>query len=320
VNLAGSWATLRDRLARQGIADASLEAEVLHRHVLGLNRAGFFSTFQSPLEPSVLHAIAALAERRLSGEPLAYIVGHREFYGLDFAVNEHVLVPRQETELLVDLTLKAVADMGLERPHIADAGTGSGAIAIALAKHLQSATVYATDISREALDIAAANCRAHGVADRVRLLHGDLLAPLDGAVDVIVSNPPYIPSAVLNSLAPELKREPRLALDGGADGLDVIRCLLAQAPGRLSPGGLLVMELSPEQREPVAALARQAMPDAGIAFSRDLLDLVRAVTVEPLTREQAVRRAQAMVRHHFPESRSLTDELIAERREDARRG
>jgi len=319
VKLAESWTAARDRLTRHGIADASLEAEVLHRHVLSVDRGGFFATLQDQVEPSVSQAVAALAERRLSGEPLAYILGRREFYGLDFTVNPGVLVPRQETELLVDLTLKATAGMDMERPRIADVGTGSGAIAVALAKRLPAATIYATDISHEALATAAANCCAHGVADRVRLLHGGLLAPLPGSVDIIVSNPPYIATGLLGSLPPEVKREPRLALEGGPDGLDVIRRLLAQVPSYLRPGGSLIVELSPEQKGTVAELARQAMPDADIAFSHDLLGLVRAVSVSSLTSTQAVRRAQALVRRYVPEGRSLTDELIAERREEARR-
>lgn len=278
MKLAESWTAARDRLARHGVADASLEAEVLHRHALNADRAGFFATLQEPVGLSVSQTVDNLLHRRLAGEPLAYILGRREFYGLDFAVDEHVLVPRQETEILVDLALKAVADMGLERPLIADVGTGSGAIAVALAKHLPCATVYATDISQEALDTASANCRAHDVSGRVWLLHGDLLAPLPGRVDIIVSNPPYIATGLLASLSPEVRREPRLALDGGPDGLDVVRRLLAQAPDRLKAGGRLIIELSPEQPRTVVELARGAMPNAEVAFARDLLGLVRAVT------------------------------------------
>jgi release factor glutamine methyltransferase len=229
----------------------------------------------------------SLVRRRAAGEPLAYILENREFYGLDFLVNPSVLVPRQETELLVDKVLEFAAarpfDLARDEPGgavvIADIGTGSGAIAVAIAKSLPRATVYATDSSREALAVADANRRRHGVVDRVILSHGDLLQALPAPVDVLVSNPPYISTAELAGLAPEVRREPIRALDGGPDGLDVVRRLFRQASDCVRPGGLMAVEIAPQQLESVTRIARSCFPTGQVSHDLDLSGLPRVVWV-----------------------------------------
>ena len=275
-----SLARSTDRLADRLIPDAALEAEVLHRHTLGEDRAGFFASLHDDLTTEDARLVDGLLGRRLSGEPLAYIVGVREFYGLDFVVNPSVLVPRQETELLVDTALAYAGARDGGRVAIADVGTGSGAIVVAVAHHLPQATVYATDTSAEALAVAEVNSRRHGVSARVHFRHGDLLRPLPGPVDLIVSNPPYIKTAQIAELAQEVRNEPVLALDGGEDGLAVMRRLISQAPGYLRPGGRMLVEIAPEQLQDVLVMARRAFPGSRPTFDSDLLGLPRVVIVD----------------------------------------
>ena len=230
------WSRLAARLRDSGAADAEIEAEVLLRHTLGLDRAEYFAALSEPVPSKSVATADGYTNRRAEGEPLAYITGRREFYGLEFAVDERVLVPRQETELLVDLALEACAPRGGERIVVADVGTGSGAIAVVLASKLSRAVVYAMDASPGPLEVASANAERNGVRERVRLLQGDLLGPLPELADVIVSNPPYIPTEGLSGLPREVRREPAVALDGGPDGTTVISRLLEQAPSFLGAG------------------------------------------------------------------------------------
>ncbi len=275
-----SWVRTKEQLARNNIADASLEAEVLLRHATSKDRAEFFAALNEQLPHTCQQRVNQDVRRRLSGEPLAYILGHREFYGLDLCVSPAVLIPRQETELLVD----KIIEFSRQRPEqhllIADVGTGSGAIAVAVAHCLSNATVYATDSSREALLVADVNRHRHAVSERVHLCHGDLLAPIDSPVDVVVSNPPYLTTKEIDDCPQDIRREPSLALDGGADGLAIVKRLFRQAPSYIRPGGLLVVEIAPSQVESVLAMGRDAFPTARVSFSRDLLGLPRAVTVE----------------------------------------
>ena len=280
MRIAESLVLIADTLSEAGIADARLEAEVLLRHVLGADRAGFFASIQEDLRPSYGGPLDRLVERRVRREPLAYITGHREFYGLDFAVNSGVLIPRQETELLVEKALNFCSSLGPHaRPTIADIGTGSGAIAIAIALDAPRATVHATDTSPSALATADENRHRHGVEHRVHLHLGDLLSALPAPVDLLVSNPPYIPSNEIPGLAPEIRREPRSSLDGGSDGLDLIRRLLGQVAGRILPGGRVLLEISPEQLGAVYSAAAESVPRTRVSFHRDLLGLPRAVEV-----------------------------------------
>jgi release factor glutamine methyltransferase len=268
---------LREAQARLGAASTTprLDAELLLAHLLGWPRAKLLAEREHPVAPPLGDAFAGFVARRAEGEPVAYLVGHKEFYGLDFAVDRRVLVPRPETELLVDLALSAARTIGATR--IADIGTGSGAIAIALAAHLPEAQIDAVDISAEALEVARANVARHGLASRVRLLADDLLAPLAGLYDLIVSNPPY---TILAEVEPNvLAHEPHLALAGGPDGADLYRLLLAAAPSYLRPGGALLCEIGAWQGALVASLARAAFPAAEVRVAQDLAGHDRVVSI-----------------------------------------
>ena len=264
------WAHTAEQLEGRRIADARIEAEVLLRSAMGVERASFFTLLNNQLDPPQKKLADQLRRRRHAGEPLAYIVGHREFYGLDFCVNPSVLIPRQETELLVDTVLNRYENRHHQEPAIADIGTGSGAIAIAIASRLTRGTVYATDSSREALLVADINRRRQGVTDRVHLIQCDLLAALRVPVDVIVSNPPYLTEEELSRVQPEIHREPRRALDGGTNGLDVTGRLIREAPAHLRPGGLLLVEIAPAQVKAVAEIAREVAQEVKVTFSSDL--------------------------------------------------
>ena len=187
-------ARLAETLESHGIPESLLEAEILLRHALGYDRARFYASLPDEICEESLRRVEILADRRIAHEPLAYIIGRREFYGLELSVSPAVLIPRQETESLVDIALEFARQRSNDRILVADVGTGSGAIAVALAVNLPAAQVYATDCSTSALAVADRNRHKHGVADRVSLLQGDLLAPLPHSVDMIVSNPPYIAS------------------------------------------------------------------------------------------------------------------------------
>jgi len=236
------WTT--QRFTEAGIASARLEAQVLLAHVLGCSRVQLYTGFDKPLGEAELAGYRALIKRRLAGEPVAYLVSEHEFWGLPLHVDPNVLVPRPDTETVVEV---ARARRG-ER--VLDLCTGSGAIAIALAKELPDATIIATDISEAAAAIARKNAERNQVNVEVRV--GDLWQPVAGETfDLIVANPPYIASAVIPTLQTEVLREPRLALDGGPDGLAFYDRILAEARAHLSPGGALVVEHGFDQAEQV---------------------------------------------------------------------
>jgi release factor glutamine methyltransferase len=266
----------REMLAEANIEDAPLESELLLRHILEISQVKLYQDPEGEIKPSQEEKFWALVKRRLSGEPSAYITGHRELYGLDFYVDSRVLIPRPESELLVE---KALA---LAQTHpaaaIAEIGTGSGAIAISLSLNLPRAKIYATDISEAALKVALSNCQRHGVADRVHLLQGDMLEPLPEAVDIIVANLPYVSQAELCRLS---DFEPELALDGGTDGLAQIEKLCRQASGKLHPQGFLLLEIGQGQEKAVTALLRRLFPSAGIEIVPDLSNIVRVVILSP---------------------------------------
>ena len=262
-----------------GVPDSQLEAEVLIRHALQYDRARFYASLSENLGSAQQKRVDALVRRRVSGEPLAYITGQREFYGLNFTVSPAVLVPRQETELLVDAALKFARQRSDDCISVADVGTGSGAIAVALTANLPSAQVYATDCSTSTLAVANRNRHKHGVADRLCLLQGDLLIPLSQPVDLILSNPPYIATSLMSGLPPEVQKEPRVALDGGKGGIEVILRLFEQAPPKLKAGGCLMVEISPEQLDAVYEMAKARFPTAEVSYANDLLGLPRCVIV-----------------------------------------
>jgi release factor glutamine methyltransferase len=268
------------RLRSEGVESPRLDAELLLAHILDVNRAAILAWPERQLTPKQLTRYRDLVGRRAAREPLAYIVGHREFFGLDFAVDPRVLIPRPETELLVEQALRLARQL-MPPPQIADVGAGSGGIAVALARHLPEASVYALDDSPGALAVAAANAHRHGVADRVRCLQGDLLDPLPGPVDLITANLPYVTTGEWESLSPEIRDyEPRDALDGGPDGLAHIRRLLMRANSYLRPGGAILLEIGASQGGAVSTLARQHFPKAGVQLHQDYAGLDRLLVVQ----------------------------------------
>jgi release factor glutamine methyltransferase len=276
VNLRQALARARDILADDGIEDTSLEAEILLRHVLGMNRSQLYTGLDLDLSPEQEKTLNLLLERRRQGEPSAYITGHREFYGLDFRVDRNVLIPRPESELLVELAINLARGNAVLK--IADIGTGCGAIAISLAVNLPEVTVYATDISPAVLEVTRFNCLRHGVEDRIMLLRGDLLGPLDEPVDMIVANLPYVREADLTRSS-SLKFEPVLALNGGKDGLDKIKSLCRQAGKKLKKVGYLLLEIGEGQGEAVVATLRKPFPAAAIEVHQDLAGIERVVSL-----------------------------------------
>jgi release factor glutamine methyltransferase len=260
-----------------------LEAEVLLAHVLGASRTVLMAHPERSLTSGQLDRYRKLVRHRVGNYPLPYLTGHVEFYGLKFEVTPDVLIPRPETETLVDLALAG------QPASIVDVGTGSGCIAVALAVHLPEAIVYAIDISPAALAVARRNAERHGVAERVRLMTGDVLSPRPGPVDLIVSNPPYIPSGECASLPDSIRNhEPWLALDGGSDGLAITRRLLAQSPAVLHspdpveglPGGELLIEIGADQGKAASRLARAAFPQAAVRVHPDLAGRDRVLEVQ----------------------------------------
>ena len=319
-----TWAATQLRAASD---TPRLDAELLLAHVLGWSRARVLAERRAPLSQAQQRALRALVARRAALEPIAYLTGHKEFYGLDFLVDHHVLIPRPETELLVERALALARQMTIDRRLpttdatadketrrqgdkeqinlpvsgspglpvssliggrssvvgrrssvvVADIGTGSGCIAVALAVHMPAALIYAIDISPEALRVAQQNVERHGVAERVQLIEGDLLDALPEPVDMLVGNPPYTILAEVD--AGVRLHEPRLALDGGADGLGVYRRLLAAAPAKLQPGGAMLLEIGATQAMAVADLARVYFPVARIEVHQDLAGLDRVVVI-----------------------------------------
>jgi release factor glutamine methyltransferase len=262
-------------------ASEPLDAPLLLAHALGCERAALLAHPELALTPAQSAQFRALVERRAAGVPVAYLTGERAFFGLTLIVTPDVLIPRPETEHLVERAL-AWARTRREPLRIADVGTGSGAIAVALARHLPAAWVWGLDASPAALGVARLNVARYDLAQRVRLVQADLLGPLLGAqgtFDLIVANLPYVPSRALEALA-VTRHEPRLALDGGPDGLAVIRRLLAQAPRVLAADGLLLLEIEATQGARAAALAAKALPGARVTVHADYAGRERVVSAE----------------------------------------
>ena len=268
------------KLESANIPDARLEAEVLVMNVMRMARQSIFAEQEAEVSAQQQADLDELLERRFSREPLAYILGQREFYGISVMVTPAVLIPRPETEGLVEHAL-FMALMGMESTEltIADVGTGSGAIAINLAIHLPAAKIFAVDVTDEVLDVASYNIRAHGVADRVSLAIGDLLDAVPEPVDLIVANLPYIPTDRMPTLQPEVQKEPAMALDGGLDGLDLVRRLLTQAEDKLKDHGIILLELDPEQVPVVQDLASKLFPEGATSVEQDLAGLDRILAI-----------------------------------------
>jgi len=265
-----------------GLTTARLDAEVMLAHVLGVDRVHLYMDMDRPLAAAELAALRALVVRRRQREPVAYLTGQREFYRRAFEVSPAVLIPRPDTECLVERALGVLAADAALR--VLDLCTGSGAIAVSLAAERSSIRVDATDISAEALAVARRNAQRHGVADRVSFHEGNLFAALSGqqGYDLIVANPPYVRANELPQLAPELRHEPSLALIAGADGLDVLDRLCAEVPRWIAPSGVILFEVGAGQADTVADALRLQATLCNIRWHRDLGGIARVVEAQAL--------------------------------------
>jgi len=243
---------------KKGVDAPRLTAEVLLAHALSTTRVRLYVDLDRPLEPKELKSFRALIERRTAGEPTQYLTGEREFYNRKFAVDARVLVPRPETELLAEAVLRAAPGDAAAR--VLDLCTGSGCLAVTVAAERERWSVLATDLSPGACEVARANAEAHGVGSRVTVREGDLYAavPAGMTFDVVVSNPPYVKRGEIDGLSAEVRREPRMALDGGPDGLDLVRRVAREGLPFLKPGGLLALEIGETQGEAVRTLLTEA--------------------------------------------------------------
>jgi release factor glutamine methyltransferase len=270
-------------LETHGSGSPRLDAELLAATALGMRRLDIYLQFDRPLDDEQLTAIRELVRRRGDGEPVAHITGEREFHGRAFTISPDVLIPRPETETLVELTLQRARDRHVDGVRIADIGTGSGCIAVTLAADLATATVAATDVSALALAVARTNVLRHHVAERVELVAGSWCEPLrDRDFDIVVSNPPYIPTVEIAGLDRDVREhEPALALDGGADGLDAYRSLLPSMATVLRAGGWAAVEIDIRAAAAVEALGRDAFGQGTrTVVHDDLTGRPRVVTFE----------------------------------------
>ncbi|NBO92321.1 MAG: peptide chain release factor N(5)-glutamine methyltransferase [Planctomycetia bacterium] len=256
-------------LAGKGVDSPRLEAELLLGHALGCPKIALYTRYEEIPSVTQRAAFKDLVQQRITGRPVAYLLGKKEFYSLEFEVGPSVLIPRPDSEWLVAETEALVKC--LPTAAVLDLGTGSGCLAVAIAVRVKSAAITAVDISREAVEIASRNATKHKVSDRVRIVQGDLFGPIgsDTAFDVILSNPPYIPSADVQNLDPGVRNfEPHLALDGGPDGFTIINRLLEQAPAVLKPGGAILIEIGHDQADE----ARRRFAAGGWSIDREVKD------------------------------------------------
>jgi release factor glutamine methyltransferase len=265
-------------LIANNIEDASLECELLLRQALGIDRVQLYSDFDRELSFTERKLFWRLIKRRVDHEPTAYIRKYREFFGFDFYVDHRVMIPRLESELLVEKILQLAQNQPLST--LADVGTGCGAIAISLALNLPLVKIYATDLSDQALEVAAINCRKHEVTNRICLRQGNLLEPLPQPVELIVANLPDIKDGDIEKLSPEVRLyEPESALAGGDDGMDKIGQLLSRAADKLVPGGSIFLELGTGQASRVVSLAKNYFPIAGVELCLDSAGINRMLKI-----------------------------------------
>jgi len=279
VSAAEACRLLAQMFRTRGLETPELDARILVGHALGIDRSQLAANSGRLLDASEADAVAARATRRLSHEPIARIVGHKEFWSLDLRVDPAVLVPRPETETVVEAALAAIDAGARKQPlRLLDIGTGSGALLLALLTELPNAFGIGVDISTAALDVARDNAVTLGFARRCAFVAGDGGRALSGPFDIVVSNPPYIAQGEISHLAPEVREhDPALALDGGNDGLDGYRMIAADVQRLLAPGGFLVVELGAGQEVNAAALLTKAGLTVGSA-RKDLAGIARALT------------------------------------------
>jgi release factor glutamine methyltransferase len=284
VTIAETLRKYTSTLKQHGIDEASSEAKVLLCHALNLNSAQLFSQVDRVLTASEIASFESLVDRRLKREPTAYITGHKEFYGLDLYVDGRVLIPRPETEILVEEALnfgRAWIERNGKAPLIADIGTGSGAIAIGLALNLPGSHVYAVDISEKALEAAAINVDRYRLKDRITLIHGNLLEQISGEMALVVANLPYIGEPEVGYLQAEIaKYEPGIALRGGSGGTEVIQSLITQANDKIATGGAILLEIGAGQEQEITRVIRDCMPGSEIALIKDLSGINRVITID----------------------------------------
>ena len=276
-----------DYLKKKDIDSPRLTAEVLLAYQLNIDRITLYLNFDQPLTEKELSGYRTLIRRRVRREPLQYITGVQEFWSLDFAVNPHVLIPRHETELLVELAitrLKSLPALEGHSPRMLDLGTGCGAIAISLAKEAKMTQIWATDISADALKVAYLNAEKHGFTDRIRFMRGDLWDPLldqDVTFDMILSNPPYICPDEFDGLSPEVRDyEPRIALDGHKEGMYYIDKIFTEGPAFLNPGGWIMLEMAPGQTEKALGLIGEIKGYGEKTRVKDYSNLYRVVMAQ----------------------------------------
>lgn len=272
-------------LAVVGLPGPRLDAQVLLGHVLQVERTILYTYPERSLTPEQEQQYRLLIERRKAGEPVAYLVGHKAFFGRDFLVDERVLIPRPETELLVEAALSSIRAMSAvgRTPLIADIGTGTGIIPITLAlEEPRIPYLYGIDISAAALDVARLNSQRHAVASRIRFLQGDLLAPLPEPVDMLIANLPYVGTNEMEMLSPDVRAfEPHLALFSGPEGLDLLQRFFveAQQAGKLKAQAVLLLEIGYQQREPLLRLLQECWPQASVTFEKDYASWDRLLKV-----------------------------------------
>ncbi len=281
-----------DYLRNKNIDQPRLSADILLAHVLKVDRVKLYIDFDQPVNERELNRYRALIRRRVNREPIQYITGVQEFWSIEFSVTPKVLIPRAESEVLVEQVISLVKNKKvtqIKQPRILDLGTGSGAIAVSIAKELKEASVWASDISHDALDMAKSNAKKSCVEDKITFIQGNLWQPFrDQSVlfDIIVSNPPYIPSEDFDSLAPEVRDyEPRQALDGQEEGMFYIRRIILEGSKYLQGGGWLLVEMDPGQIEKASALAKKENQFLGIHCVKDYSNHYRVLMAQKIINE-----------------------------------
>jgi len=276
VNLRQALLNARDLLTENNIADPAMVAEVLLRHVLSMDRTSIYQNMERELTAEQENTFFQLVQRHIHGEPVPYITGHREFFGIDFIVNPRVLIPRPETELLVEKVLDTATVYRART--IADIGTGCGAIAVVLALKLPETRIYAVDISSEALETARLNAGNYRVRNRIQFLRGDLLEPLPEKQDIIVANLPYVRTGDL--VEPSIRCEPQIALNGGPEGISIIQRLILQSREKLNRGGFLSLEIGMGQTSQVRAMLKDCFAGCEPLVLKDLAGIERVIWIQ----------------------------------------
>ena len=280
MNIRQTYSDAVNKLRAAGVPEAETEARLLIQHAAGLDTKGLITAFDTPFPEHRREKLADLLLRRTGREPLAYIVGHKEFFGRDFDVDARVLIPRPETELLVELAIGFAPSVGYGGLRIADIGTGSGILAATLAAELPDATVTALDIDPDALYVARRNAEKLGVEDRVTFVQSDFRDLSGDRFEILLSNPPYVRSGTMQELEPELSFEPVRALDGGEDGRAVLDPLIDALPGLLVPGrGAAFIEIDAPLASDSARHAAEVLPDSQVHIVQDLAGLDRCIAI-----------------------------------------